>query len=180
MVHRQTLFVKCTLYSVHGQGYIIDCTIWTTYSGQFVHFTIQCTLYTVKGLNLFVKCGLCIHGQYINCTVYNLYNVHCTHCITYMRLVFIKTLLYVITLPYIKTLSYVIRYKGCKSVSSIGGMISIFWWFFWYGGMILRFLLRENFWILACPNSCFSTHFLPIFLWWPFFFAISYQNCLNP
>ena len=24
--------------------------------------------------------------------------------------------------------------QGCKSVSSIGGMISIFWWFFWYWG----------------------------------------------
>ena len=48
-------------------------------------------------------------------------------------------------------------------MSSIGGMISLFWWFFDIGGMILRFLLRENFWILACPNSCFSTHSLPIF-----------------
>ena len=55
--------------------------------------------------------------------------------------------------------------QGCKSVSSIGGMISIFWWFFWYWGDDLRISsLGGLFWILACPNSCFSTHFFPIFL----------------
>ena len=46
--------VECTMYidrlyllSVHGQGYILDCTICTTYSVQIVHFTIQCTMYNV-------------------------------------------------------------------------------------------------------------------------------------
>ena len=57
------------------------------------------------------------------------------------------------------------QWYGCKSVSSIGGMISIFWWLVWYwGGMILRFLVWESFcaisakeifvfWILVCPKT---------------------------
>ena len=73
IVHRQTVYVKCTLYTDKD---IIDCTICTTYSVQIVHFIIQCTLYTVEGLNLFVKCALCIHGQYINCTICTMYIVH--------------------------------------------------------------------------------------------------------
>ena len=105
--------VECTMYivhrlyllSVHGQGYIIDCTICTTYSVQIVHFTIQCTMYTVENRDLFAKCALCIHGHWIVYKLHNLYNVHCTHCITYMRLVFIKTLLYIKTFLYVITVS---------------------------------------------------------------------------
>ena len=74
--------------------------------------------------------------------------------------------------------------QGCKSVSSIGGMISIFWWPSWCwggGGIISRFPVWDNF--CYVQNSCFSTH-LPLIFWWPFFCSPSFfphflLKCLN-
>ena len=63
-VHRQTVFVKCTLtriyYRLHNL-YNVQCTNFPLHNTMY---NVQCTLYTVENLDLFAKCALCIHGHW--------------------------------------------------------------------------------------------------------------------
>ena len=50
--------------------------------------------------------------------------------------------------------------QGCKSVSSIGGMISIFWWLFWYWGDDLKNFFFDD--LFFARHAFFSPFFVKI------------------